>query len=148
LAANGLTCDLGDVPDFFLGGCHGGKNGLEAAELKNRARIMEKRVIGVVLAENSEQIGGHSFDKRVTHALGEHFVTCKWTHRIHHSLEVFINADADTISFTVDVALLYMVDGGLRLSRVSWAYFGKKRSANLMPSELEDTAINFCGKVN
>ncbi len=41
-----------------------------------------------------------------------------------------------------------MINGGLRLSRVSRADLGKKQSANLMPRELEDPAINICREVN
>ncbi len=69
-------------------------------------------------------------------------------HRVHHSLKVLVDANAHAIPLAVNVALLDMINRGLRLRRVSRADLGEKRCANLMPRKLENPSIDIRREVN
>jgi hypothetical protein len=46
------------------------------------------------------------------------------------------------VAIPIDIALLDMVEGGLRLVRVASANLSKDRGTDLMPSKLEDFLID------
>jgi hypothetical protein len=74
--------------------------------------------------------------------LGNLSLPAKRAHGAHHALIICVHRNVNMIAIPVVIALLDMVEGGLRLVHVASANLGKDRGTDLMPSKLEDFLID------
>ncbi len=103
---------------------------------------MEEGVISIILLEYTEEAASHAINKSIEYTLGEPLIARKRAHGAHHALIICAHRNANMVAIPVDIALLDMVEDGLRLVRVASANLGKNRGTDLMPSKLEDFPIN------
>jgi hypothetical protein len=110
--------------------------------LEGGIEIIKEGVISLILLENTEEAASHVINKSIANTLGEPLVACKTVHGTHHALIICVHRNANMVAIPINVALLDMVEGGLRLVRVASANFVKDRGTDLMPSKLEDSPID------
>ncbi len=142
LISNRVTCNGTDRLDFVLGHLHGGKNLPKATTLEGGGEIMEEGVMSIILLEYTEEAASHALNKSIANTLGEPLVAHKRAHGTHHVLIICVNRNANMVAIPVNIALLDMVEGSMRLFPVASANLGKNRGTDLMPSKLEDFLID------
>ncbi len=142
LTSDRVTCDGTDQLDFILGQLHGGKNLPKATTLEGGGEIMEEGMISIILLEYTEEAASHAINKSIANTLGEPLVACKRAHGAHHALIICVHRNANMVAIPINMALLDMVKGGLRLVRVASANLCKDRGTDLMLSKLEDFPID------
>jgi hypothetical protein len=110
--------------------------------LEGGREIIEEGVISIILLEYTEEAASHAVNKSIANTLGEPLIACKRAHGAHHALIICVHRNSKMVAIPVDIALLDMVEGGLRLVRVASTNLGKDRGTDLMPSKLEDFLID------
>jgi hypothetical protein len=86
-------------------------------------------IVLVVLPEDWNKPQIKAVHEHITYAHRKTGLPSKWPHAIHHTLIIGKDCGGDHVPFTVDIGLLDMVKGSMRLTGISRADLGKNGGA-------------------